>query len=86
MPYYKILWKSSAKKEIRKLPKKSILKIIEKVDMLVKNPFPSGVKKLIGSDHSYRLRIGNYRVVYNVYKEDIVIEIIKIGHRRDIYQ
>ena len=49
------------------------------------NPHPNGHKKLIGGDIAFRIRIGNYRVIYNVYENELVIEVIRIGHRKNVY-
>lgn len=86
MDSYKILWKISAKKELKKLDKKEIPKIIKEVENLSSNPYPNNHKKLQGSENSYRIRIGNYRVIYSIYNNELIIQIIKIGHRKDIYK
>jgi mRNA interferase RelE/StbE len=83
---YAILFSSRAKKELLSLPNKVILSIESKIDDLTKEPRPSGCKKLKGSTNEYRIRIGDYRVIYTV--EDIVriVSIIKIAHRKDVYR
>jgi len=53
---------------------------------LSSNPFPNQTKKLIGSEHSFRIRVGNYRIIYDVLSKVPTIEIIRVGHRRDIYE
>ncbi len=86
MTLYSIKWKSSARKEIKKLPKDIIIKIINTVDKLTVNPFPTGSRKLTGTQHTYRLRVGNYRIVYSVESDNLVILIIRIRHRKDVYK
>ena len=86
MASYRLTWKKSAKKEIRKLEKKDRLAILGAVEELIRNPRKQGVKKLVGSDHYYRLRVGNYRVVYEVLDNILTIEIIRVKHRKDIYR
>jgi len=87
MASYNLIWKNSAKKEIRKLEKKERLKILAAVEDLCLNPRQTqGVKKLVGSDHSFRLRVGNYRVIYELLDNILSIEIIKVKHRKDIYR
>ena len=86
MDLYKIEWKQSARKEIEKLGKKAILRIIQHVEKLAENPLPIGSRKLHGADHTYRLRVGNYRVIYSLYSEILTIEIIKVGHRKEVYR
>ncbi|GAI91672.1 unnamed protein product, partial [marine sediment metagenome] len=60
--------------------------ISNKISSLAENPYPEGYKKLKGSENDYRIRIGNYRIVYSIYNEILTIEVIKISHRKDIYR
>ena len=85
MALYKIEWKSSAIRELRGLEKSVIRKILAEVEKLANNPHPIGSKKLRGSKYSYRLKMGNYRVVYKVSSSVLTIEIIRVGHRREVY-
>ena len=86
MDTYKIEWKSSAIKELQKLPRPMISKIVSAVDNLSSNPFPQGVRKLVGTEDTYRIRIGDYRVLYNIIENRLVIEIIRVRHRKDAYR
>ncbi len=86
MPLYKIEWKKSAVKELKKLDKKIIPRIINAVELLSESPIPNKCKKLIGSEHIYRIRIGDYRIIYSIENNLLLIEIIRIGHRKDIYK
>jgi mRNA interferase RelE/StbE len=61
---FRIEWKKSTRKDLRKLPSATADKIIEAVEGLAENPFPHGVEKLSGSEHAYRIRLGDYRIVY----------------------
>ena len=83
---YRIVWKNSAKKELKKLDRQAIPSIISAVSMLAEIQFPNGVKKLQGSQHTYRIRVGDYRIVYSVEEQVLLIEIIRIGHRKEIYR
>lgn len=85
MASFKILWKTSAGKEIYKLPKKDVPKILNTVASLAKNPYPAGSRKLRNSKNNYRIRVGDYRVIYSVYQNILIIEIVKVGHRKDVY-
>jgi mRNA interferase RelE/StbE len=82
---YKILIKPSAVKEIEAIPKKDRLRIIKRIRSLADDPRPSGSEKLSGDDR-YRVRQGNYRIVYSISDEEILVIVIKVGHRRDIYR
>ncbi len=86
MASYKIEWKQSAKKELKKLDKQIIPRILQAVENLAESPYSSGSKKLIGSDSIYRIRVGDYRIVYNIKSSVLIIQIIKVGHRREIYR
>jgi len=86
MASYKIEWKQSARKDLIKLPQKSISKILKSISSLPDNPHPPGSRKLHGTEYTYRLRSGNYRIIYSIYNNIVTIEIVGIGHRKDIYR
>lgn len=86
MASYQIEWKSSAYKELQNLPRPIIEKVVAAVADLSSEPYPHGVKKLAGSERSYRIRIGDYRVVYEVIENKLVIEIVRVRHRKDVYR
>ena len=86
MDLYKIEWKRSAIKELKKLDKTIIKRIINSVEALSENPQPKGCRKLKGAEFTYRLRLGKYRIIYSLQSSKLVIEIIKIGHRKEIYR
>ena len=85
MASYKVEWKRAAVKELRALPTEAIERILKAVEQLAMNPYPVGVRKLVGAEHNYRIREGNYRVIYTVTAATLVIEVIRVGHRKDIY-
>lgn len=86
MDCYKIEWKNSAKKELKRLPRHVIAKLISAVEKLPNNHFPTGYKKLVGTEHTYRLRVGDYRVVYSIQNDRLIIEIIRVAHRKHVYK
>ena len=85
---YQVEFAASAKKEFDRLPSKLQDKIVEALRFLAENPFSEflKIKKLRGVDSLYRIRIGDYRLVYEVRSNLLVILVIKIGHRREIYR
>lgn len=83
---YKITLKKSAQKELTKLDRKIAERILTHVYLLAGNPYPPNAKQLVGMEHSFRLRVGDWRVIYTVENEQLVIEIIRIGHRREVYR
>ena len=86
MDSYQIEWKKSTAKDLRKIPKNQVLRIVEAVQKLENDPTPAGSTKLCGSDSSYRIRVGDYRVIYDFAEERIIIEVVKVGHRKDVYR
>jgi len=83
---YKVVWKSSAKKELKRLPKKIIESILSAVEVLPNNIHPIGSKRILGTEHTYRQRVGNYRIVYSVERKYLIIEIIRVSHRKGVYR
>ena len=83
---YSIEWKRSAAKELKRLPKEVVTRVLEAVETLRINPFHAGVRKLSGAEHTYRIREGSYRVLYSVYTSRLIIEVIRVGHRKDVYR
>ena len=84
MVKYKIQVKKSAEKEIRKIPKNDLLKILHKIESLSDDPHPTGSLKL-SNQEKYRVRIRNYRILYIVEDETLTVIVVKAGHRKDIY-
>jgi len=85
MGSYKIEWKRSATRELRRLPREVVSRILQAVEELSTDPYPTGVRKLVGSEQTYRIRVGDYRVVYSVFSSTLIIQIIRVGHRKDVY-
>jgi mRNA interferase RelE/StbE len=84
---YQIVLKESARKELLRIPKVAIGKIAHAIDGLEIEPRPLGVKKLKGSEEDlYRIRVGDYRIIYAISDTIRVVNIRKIGHRKDIYK
>ena len=86
MAKYQINWKKSAAKELKSLPSPTISKILSTVQGLSNNPYPPKTRKLTGTQHHYRIRVGDYRVIYSIESSILVIEIIRVGHRKDVYR
>ena len=84
---YKIIYNSRYIKDLKKVPPKDRHAIKTKICDLQKDPKPVGYKKLHGPTRPplYRIRVGNYRVVYTIQNEVLTIIIVKLGHRKDIY-
>lgn len=76
----------AAEKELKKLPAEVQRKLSKKIDGLAANPRPEGCEKIKGREHTYRVRVGDYRIIYEVYDKRLVVLIVDAGHRREIYR
>ncbi|MBI2591911.1 type II toxin-antitoxin system mRNA interferase toxin, RelE/StbE family [Candidatus Saccharibacteria bacterium] len=83
---YRLQYKSSVKKELRKLSRTDRMTIVHKIKLLKKEPRPEGSAKLKGSRDLFRIRHGDYRIIYQIQNNVLIIIIIRIGHRREIYK
>ena len=83
---YSIQIKKSALKELYKLPKDISRQVAKDINELATNPRPPGCKKLKGADNLYRIRSGNYRIVYQVFDKVLLVLVVLIGDRKDIYR
>lgn len=86
MASYKVeLSKNVRKKDLPNLPKSDVAKIVKRIESLADNPFPEGAIRLKGREE-WRIRQGNYRILYLVQYEIVTIFVVKVGHRREIYK
>lgn len=83
---YEVKFSRGAKKQFRKLPIDVQQRIQTKINDLAIEPRPNWVKKLQADDNSYRIRVGDYRVVYEIDDDVLIVTVIKIGHRSEIYK
>ena len=77
---------ASAAQEFRALDRQRQRRISTKVSELANDPFPVEVRKFQGEEHHWRIRVGDYRIIYRVEKRRVVIVIVRIGHRREVYR
>ena len=85
MAKYKITFKKSVAKDLRNIPKRDVKRILKRIDALAEDPRSSGCIKLSGLDR-YRIRLGLYRVIYEIDDSIILVLILKVGNRKDIYK
>ena len=83
---FRLEYKTGVKKELRKLSQIDRVTIIRKIELLSDKPKPEGSAKLKGSRNLFRIRHGDYRVIYQIHDDVLLIIIIRIGHRREIYK
>jgi mRNA interferase RelE/StbE len=85
MTNYKVEFVKSAQKELSKLPSQTSLKIVKAIHKLSIDPRDGNVRPMVGTK-SWRLRVGDYRVVYDIYDKKLTILIIRVRHRREVYR
>jgi mRNA interferase RelE/StbE len=83
---YRIVFKESARRELAALPIAVQKRLDARLVALADNPRPAGVKALQGQKGLFRLRVGDYRVIYHIHDEQLLVLVIKIGHRREVYR
>ena len=83
---YTIEYKKSVEKELRKLPSTQLKGLVAKIRTLAINPHPEGSVKLRGSSDLFRIRHADYRIIYQVEDKKLILLVIKIGHRREVYR
>lgn len=83
---YSITIKRSAEKELKALPSGDLKRIVVRIRGLARYPRPSGCEKFSGESERYRIRQGDYRIVYGIDDEAHRVEVVKIGHRREVYR
>lgn len=85
MGKYSIEIKKSAVKEIEHLPRKDAKAVVDKIASLADNPRPHGCQKLSGQE-KYRIPCGNYRILYSIEDDILIVYVVKVGHRKDVYR
>jgi mRNA interferase RelE/StbE len=83
---YAIRITESAARALRKIPTAMRVRVGRAIDSLASDPFPPGVRKLQGEEHAYRIRVGDYRVFYDVLREELVVLVLRVGHRKEVYR
>ena len=82
---YKIFFRESVWKDLRKVPKTDLKKILSRIEQLGNAPRPMGCEKLTGHE-LYRVRQGNYRIIYSILDNELTVWVVKVGHRKDVYR
>ncbi|MGC1951973.1 MAG: type II toxin-antitoxin system RelE/ParE family toxin [Gammaproteobacteria bacterium] len=85
MASFKVTVKQSVAKDLGRIPKTEVAKILKRIQALAVEPRPPGAEKLSGQE-KYRLRQGVYRIIYEIKDEELVVVVVKVGHRRNVYK
>jgi mRNA interferase RelE/StbE len=86
MAKYRIEVSATAERQLKKIRPEDKVRILRSISLLASEPRPGGCRKMSGYDNIYRIRVGNYRVIYEIDGKRIIIVILKIGHRREVYR
>lgn len=85
MARYRLIFRKSVAKDLRSIPNHDVARILQRIDDLQEDPRPAGSEKLSGQER-YRIRQGVYRIVYEVVDDQLVVTVVKVGHRKDVYK
>jgi len=85
MGSFEVIFKQSVAKDLRQIPKKDVARILKRIEGLRTEPRPPGVEKLSGQE-KYRIRQGVYRILYEIRNNELIVVVVKIGHRREVYR
>jgi len=83
---YRIDFTTSAARQIKKLPRPARERVLQLIEGLAGDPRPHGARKLVGEEAAWRVRAGDYRIIYDVIDDELTITVVRAGHRRDIYE
>ena len=82
---YRVEFTTAAARQVKKLPRPARDRLLTAIEGLQDDPRPHGAKKLTGEQTAWRIRVGDYRVIYDVLDAELVVTVVRAGHRRDVY-
>ena len=85
MGRYKIYFRKSVARDMRRIPPRDLRKILKTIESLSEDPRPAGAERLSGQER-YRVRQGNYRIVYEINDREVIVVVVKVGHRKNVYR
>ncbi|MGO4590707.1 type II toxin-antitoxin system RelE family toxin [Paenarthrobacter sp. 2TAF44] len=83
---FNIAYTATAAKQIRKLDRSAQVRVLKTVEILGATPRPPKATQLVGGDGQWRIRVGDYRIVYEIHDHELLILVVKVGHRKEIYR
>jgi mRNA interferase RelE/StbE len=86
MARYRIEFTPAAGRDLRKLPKEILQRVQAVINSLADDPLPPGVRKLTGGPNVWRIRVGHYCVLYQLYSQELLVVVVRVGHRREVYR
>lgn len=85
MGRYRVVFRKSVAQDMRRIPNRDLRRILAAIDSLSEDPRPSGIEKLSGQER-YRMRQGDYRIIYEIRDDEVIVVVVKVGHRKDVYR
>ncbi|MGO2520966.1 MAG: type II toxin-antitoxin system RelE family toxin [Microbacterium sp.] len=82
---YSVEFTAAAARQVKKLPRPARDRVLDAIDGLADSPRPHGAKKLVGEQTAWRIRIGDYRVIYDVVDAELTVSVVRAAHRREVY-
>lgn len=82
---YRIAYKKTVDKDLRKIGKSQLSFVVRRIESLANDPRPAGCARLQGSDSLYRVRQGDYRIIYSIHDDVLTVLVVKVGNRKDVY-
>ena len=82
---YRVEFTTAAARQVRKLPRPARDRVLDAIEDLGEDPRPHGAKKLVGEQTAWRIRIGDYRVIYDLFDSELTISVVRAAHRREVY-
>ncbi|MDO4791878.1 MAG: type II toxin-antitoxin system RelE/ParE family toxin [Buchananella hordeovulneris] len=83
---YRIDLTAAAARQIKKLPRPARDRVLDAIEDLAEDPRPHGARKLVGEQHAWRVRVGDYRVIYDVLDAELTVTVVRTAHRREVYR
>ena len=83
---YRVAFKPAAQRQVRKLPASTRSRVIDAIESLATEPRHHGTEKLTGASDLYRIRVGEYRVIYSIDDDQLLVLVVKVGHRKQVYR
>lgn len=83
---YRIDFTTAAARQIKKLPRPARERVLQLIEGLAEDPRPPGARKLVGEETAWRVRAGDYRIIYDLFDDELAITVVRAGHRRDVYE
>lgn len=85
MGKYRVVFRKSVAHDLRRIPNRDVRRILVAIDFLSRDPRSSGIEKLSGQER-YRMRQGDYRIIYEIKDDKVIVVVVKVGHRKDVYR